>query len=581
MSPPVPPALPGSPAESPLDRAFSLSFAGQYEAALRWAIPVLQSDPGSPAALFLLARVLVSLKKNDLATRALGVAVERGVDASMMPLAIASASMLESLGTNASAAFDGIALAFSKSSSRFGAAAPPPLHPATLHPLADSVAGAELLKAATAVIDAAKALPRKTGTLVRQPFFSALGKAGLRSLIATLEVKSFARGEKIIEQGSTGAEAFVIVRGEVDVVREPHDEYGASINLARLSKGALFGEMALLSRAPRAAAVIAAKPVVVLVARRDELERVAEVEPEIANELAAHTRTRMLQNLVRTSAILGAIDASERPALIERFQAVSYEPGEYLVRQNQISSGLHLIASGQVSVVRTDGTEQLEIASLDVGDVVGEVSLILRRPSTADVVAKVPTVSMVLPREAFHDIIKTHPNLLAQLYDLAVKRDEETSSIVAQEGVQADDLVLVLAWRSNLSAQSKFLSRHEGKRFASERRSQMHSCQEISCSSREISVRGKPFSPGQFCVRWGSMLRRRSLRPRLHSYTSTKRDFAYFTQTSIASRQRVMSSSSDCERRATKGLCSWLNGPSDFRPTKPRRRRQGCSGKTA
>jgi cAMP-dependent protein kinase regulator len=454
---------------------------------------VLQTDPGSPAALFLLAQTLISLKKNDLATRALVVAVERAVDASMMPLAIASAAMLESLGTNASTAFDAIASAFSKSSPRFGAAAPPPLHPAVLNPLADAVAGAELFKAATVAIDAAKALPRKSATLVRQPFFSALGKAGLRSLIATLEIKSFARGEKIIEQGSTGAEAFVIVRGEVDVVREPHEERGGSINLARLSKGALFGEMALLSRAPRAAAVIAAKPVVVLVARRDELERVAEVEPEIANELAAHTRTRMLQNLVRTSAILGAIDASERPALIERFQAVSFEPGEYLVRQNQISSGLHLIASGQVSVMRTDGAEQLEIASLNVGDVVGEVSLILRRPSTADVVAIVPTVSMVLPREAFHDIIKTHPNLLAQLYDLAVKRDEETSSIVAQEGVHADDLVLVLAWRSNHSACSNSRSRREGKRSVLVPRSPLRSRPEICCSSREISVPERPF----------------------------------------------------------------------------------------
>jgi CRP-like cAMP-binding protein len=273
----------------------------------------------------------------------------------------------------------------------------------------------------------------------------------------------------------------------------------------------------------------------------------------------------MLQNLVRTSAILGAIDASERPALIERFQAVSFEPGEFLVRQNQISSGLHLIASGQVSVVRNDGAEQLEIASLNVGDVVGEVSLILRRPSTADVVAVVPTVSMVLPREAFHDLIKTHPNLLAQLYDLAVKRDEETSSIVAQEGVQADDLVLVLACRSNHSLPWKFRFRRVVKHFAWVPRSQRPSCQEIYFFSREISGPGRRFSPGPFCVRLVSSRRPPSRRPHSVWCTSIKPDVVCCTQTSIASRTRVRSSSLGCAKRATTGRFFWPSGQSAFR----------------
>ena len=44
------------------------------------------------------------------------------------------------------------------------------------------------------------------------------------------------------------------------------------IVLARLVSGALFGEMALLSRAPRAASVVATRPSILLVAKRDALE---------------------------------------------------------------------------------------------------------------------------------------------------------------------------------------------------------------------------------------------------------------------------------------------------------------------
>jgi cAMP-dependent protein kinase regulator len=50
---------------------------------------------------------------------------------------------------------------------------------------------------------------------------------------------------------------------------------------------------------------------------------------------------------------------------------------------------------------------------------------------------------LFLSGAGFHEILRAHPTLLAQLYDLAVKRDEETSSVVAQEAAAADEYVLV------------------------------------------------------------------------------------------------------------------------------------------
>jgi CRP-like cAMP-binding protein len=83
------------------------------------------------------------------------------------------------------------------------------------------------------------------------------------------------------------------------------------------------------------------------------------------------------------------------------------------------------------------------IANLGAGEVVGEVALILRRPAGADVIAACPTVTLHLPRERFLDLIKEHPAILAQLYELAIKREEETSSIVAQEATEVLDYVLI------------------------------------------------------------------------------------------------------------------------------------------
>jgi cAMP-dependent protein kinase regulator len=260
-------------------------------------------------------------------------------------------------------------------------------------------------------------------------------------MIEVFEVTTVPAGTIVIEEGTGGAEAYIVARGELEVKRAMD---GASpLLLARLTGGALFGEMALLSRAPRAASVVACRPSILLLGRKDALDAVAEREPEVAIELASHCRRRMVQNLVRTSPILSAVRAEERPALVERFETRVYEKGEKLISEGSDATGLHLIASGEVAVIRDEGTEPFVLATLGPGDIVGEVALVLRRPSSADVVAVHPTVTLHLATEKFMSLIREHPTILAELYDLAVKRDDETRSIVAQEATNADEYVLI------------------------------------------------------------------------------------------------------------------------------------------
>jgi CRP-like cAMP-binding protein len=90
----------------------------------------------------------------------------------------------------------------------------------------------------------------------------------------------------------------------------------------------------------------------------------------------------------------------------------------------------------------TDG-DRVVLAELGPGEVVGEISLVLRRPANADVVALHPTVALGLDREAFNDAIREHPALLRELYDTAVQRDEETRNVVAQKAIDASDVVLL------------------------------------------------------------------------------------------------------------------------------------------
>jgi cAMP-dependent protein kinase regulator len=267
-------------------------------------------------------------------------------------------------------------------------------------------------------------------------------------MLECFEMFTVPAGKAVISEGEEGAEAYIVARGELEVRREikEGDEVG-SITLARLTNGALFGEMALLSRAPRAASVVACRPSILLVARREALEAVAETAPDVGVELAAHCRRRMVANLVKTSPILHAVAIEERPALVERFETKVFEKAEKLIAENEESTGMHLIASGEVAVVgHEENDEPFVISTLGVGEVVGEVALIFRRKSVTDVVAVTPTVTLHLPREEFIDLIRAHPGILSGLYLLAVERDEETRSVLTTSTTnmaEADDYVLV------------------------------------------------------------------------------------------------------------------------------------------
>ena len=87
--------------------------------------------------------------------------------------------------------------------------------------------------------------------------------------------------------------------------------------------------------------------------------------------------------------------------------------------------------------------DRLQLAALGPGDVVGEISLVLRRPATADVVAAHPTVALHLPRDRFQDAIRQHPGLLNELYEIATRREEETRTVVGQQALDVEDVVLL------------------------------------------------------------------------------------------------------------------------------------------
>jgi CRP-like cAMP-binding protein len=449
----APPDLPGAQTtDSPIDRALALLLANETEAALRWAVAIVERAPSMPSALVITGRLLEQMGRPEAAVEGFDLAVRCAIDAANLPLAVAAVGDLRALGVDVSNHLDQVASAFCEGSPRLTETeAPPPPLPnfEDFQPLSSFLTGPALTSKATQIIHTAKreyeeAAGSEILLTAPLPLFSAMPREALRDLVGAFEMITVPAGYHVIEEGEEGSEAFIVARGELEVMRRSADSEGRPIMLARLVSGALFGEMALLSRAPRAASVVATRPSILLVAKREALEAVAEGRPEVAVELAAHCRRRMVANLGRTSPVLVAVPPQERTMLVERFETRIYEKGEKLVTQGEEAQGLHLVASGQVAVVAHDGGESVMLSSLSPGETVGEVALVLRRRANADVIAVHPTVTLFLPREEFISLVQDHPGVLHGLYLTAVRRDDETAiKLDNAPAAVADDYLLL------------------------------------------------------------------------------------------------------------------------------------------
>jgi CRP-like cAMP-binding protein len=96
----------------------------------------------------------------------------------------------------------------------------------------------------------------------------------LAGIASVLEETEHAPGSVLIEAGAVEDWLFVIVEGEVEVVREDR--------FVRMGPGSVVGEMAVLDPQPRAATVTAATAVRAFRLRKAAMDQALRMRPEIA-----------------------------------------------------------------------------------------------------------------------------------------------------------------------------------------------------------------------------------------------------------------------------------------------------------
>ena len=135
-----------------------------------------------------------------------------------------------------------------------------------------------------------------------------------------------------------------------------------------------------------------------------------------------------LADRLRQTDLLGDLSVPEAAVLGTFMQRVSFEPGDVIVRQGDLSDSLYLIEAGGATVqVRNAGGDVISVAQLEPGDYFGEIALLTGDPRNADVVADEPTTVLQLTREAFTQYLSHAADIETQLTRTALRRSRDTA----------------------------------------------------------------------------------------------------------------------------------------------------------
>ncbi len=113
----------------------------------------------------------------------------------------------------------------------------------------------------------------------------------IRCRLQSIVEKKFKAGEVVFHQGDYADRLYIIGKGEVEVIRESPEQ--GDVLLARLGPEQFFGEMGILTDAPRSATIRAATDIEVLSIHRGYFASLFSYLPMLRDTVLATYRARL------------------------------------------------------------------------------------------------------------------------------------------------------------------------------------------------------------------------------------------------------------------------------------------------
>ena len=150
-------------------------------------------------------------------------------------------------------------------------------------------------------------------------------------------IKTFKAGDTLVEEGTKGSSAYVIISGSAKVVKRAESR---EIVVATLGNGQVFGEMGLIEDKPRSASVKAASDLKVRVIDRDQFNELLRVNPSTLIPIMKS----LFERLRQASEMLAEKTAETYPHMKENQETEIIMEGQTLEAKNVLNGRKLLIS---------------------------------------------------------------------------------------------------------------------------------------------------------------------------------------------------------------------------------------------
>lgn len=138
------------------------------------------------------------------------------------------------------------------------------------------------------------------------PAFRRLNEGECRQLLGIARERSFAPGDKVLEQGQRSQYLWILLDGQCEVIKA--SMHNGPVVLAELDPFQIFGEMSFFSPAPHSASVVAKTPVRLLAISRSDYDDLIADGSDAAYKLAYNVVESLAHRLRRMDERIAELD---------------------------------------------------------------------------------------------------------------------------------------------------------------------------------------------------------------------------------------------------------------------------------
>jgi len=230
----------------------------------------------------------------------------------------------------------------------------------------------------------------------------------------------FAEGDKSSGLFSKGDRMYLLLEGDIGLMSKGQF-------VGNIRPGEIFGEMALLAKAPRAATAMAKVACKAISMGEKEFNAALQKTPEFALMMMAVMVNRLRQNIARKGGAVAPSEVVERQsvfnkkelaALAEEITPVVATEGKVIMKAGDTGVFMYIVQEGNVAITMQDKV----VERIGPGGVFGEMAMVDNASRAANAVAQNACTLMMVKRDDFLALVKAKPEFGASILRTIAER---------------------------------------------------------------------------------------------------------------------------------------------------------------